>query len=241
MSPRKIFTSCFWFLIAGFAMQGCANSESREGVVIDIDTGEPISDAYVVGQWSKGGTERTVCFQIDMTKTDSSGKYSLPAPRFIGGSWFEDKSLTVLAHKKGFRQIQYGSDGAYLDPGRSGVVQMEMLGADPNESSKRLEILREMARNMTCNTAGDSPGNVAEVYHALYEEALEYAGETESESILFLRKQVEKYELGPEKASERYQAGLRRLKGEEEAQATPEIRVIEHVDQEARGAARINE
>lgn len=236
-----MISSCFLFLIAGCAMQGCANGEAREGIVINIDTGESISDVYVVGQWNKGGTERTVCFQIDMTRTDGFGKYSLPAPRFIGGSWFEDKNLTLLAHKKGFRQLQYGRDGSYLDPGSSGVIQMETLSADLDESTKQLGILREMARNMICNTAGDSPGNVAEVYQALYEEALEYASDSESESILFLRKQVEQFELGPGKASERYQASLRRLKSKEEEQPAPEVRVIEHADQEARGTARINE
>jgi hypothetical protein len=210
-------------------------------MVVDLETDEPISDAFVVGQWSKSGTERTICFQLDMTRSDDSGRYRLPAPRIIGGSWLEDKNLTLLAYKKGFRQRQYGSDGSYLNPGRDGVIQMEKLKGELEEPIKRIEILREVARNITCHPAGENTNNVADIYRALYEEALEYAGGKETEGLLFLREQVEQFELGYEKASERYRASLRSLMDKKKEQHAPEVRVIEHTDQTARGATRINE
>lgn len=228
-------------LFACSAMFGCAGCSPHEGMVVDANTGEPIRDAFVIGQWSQSGYERTICFHLDMTRSDASGKYRIPALPMTDGSWLEDNSLALHAYKKGYRQQWYGTDGKFIDPDKVGVIRLERLKVELVTPEKHIEILREQARQISCRSAGDSKINVAEFYQALYDEALGYTGDRETEDILFLREKVEQYEFGYAGASQRFQAGLRNLKKNEQPQHLPEVRVIEHTDQTARGAIHANE
>jgi len=229
-------------LFSYYTVLGCADRSSREGRVVDAKTGVPISDAFVIGQWSKSGVERTICFHIDMTNSDDSGQYRLPALWIADIPWFEEKNLTILAYKKGYRQIWNDEDGKYTNPASTGVIKLEILEDQFKAPDERVEFLREQAGQITCGSAGESENNVMEIYRALYKEALEYtSGRIETESILLLRMNVEEYDIGYDQAIERYQAGLRNLKNQKKAQQAPEVRVIEYTDSAVGSAAQSDE
>lgn len=176
-----------------------------------------------------------------MTKSDASGKFRIPALGIRNDSWFEDERLTLSAYKRGYRQQWYGVDGKFINPEKSGVIRLEKITEEAVTLDERIEILREEARQINCYSAGDSRNNVTGFYRALYGEALEYAGDRQTEGVLYLREEVEEYELGYEKAFERYQAGLRVLENIDKPKSIPEVTVIEHTDLTARGTVHASE
>jgi len=215
------------------ALFGYASGDAQEGVVVDAETGEPVSDAFVIGQWSGRGYESSICFHLSMTKTDALGRYYIPA-------WREKNEFGSASHQKVLvYAYKHGYYYSLLEQDRN-RIQLRKVYLAREDIEERIGILREVARQISCYSAGKSKNNVAEFYQTLYSEALDYAKGEEFEDLLYLRNKVEQYELGDEVASERYQRSSRALKMETEKEIT-ETRVIENTDRFARGANTTDE
>ncbi len=54
------------------------------GLVVDADTGAPIPGAYVIGRWKGYVSSQSVCFHAEGRRTDTEGRFELPAWRNTG-------------------------------------------------------------------------------------------------------------------------------------------------------------
>jgi hypothetical protein len=100
---------------------GCSGTSGGpvDGRVIDEETGQGVAGAYVMVRWtgyleagSIGGSPRLLCYHIEVTRADGSGKYHVPrwtatkgneAP-YVGGINFHPHDfLFVTAYAPGYR------------------------------------------------------------------------------------------------------------------------------------------
>jgi hypothetical protein len=135
---------------------------AQQGVVVDADTGEPLAGAYVIGRWRGYVSSHSVCFHAEGTRTDSQGRFVLPAWRNTG--------------PYNTTRYQEFSDYSYL-PGyesAGGSNERKRLRRFTGTREERLQYLMRVATGSACDAqAGVSVRNLFPLYEAIYREAKE--------------------------------------------------------------------
>lgn len=209
---RNIFLSLV-FLTSLLPFTACALSEvAIEGKVLEEGTGKPVSGAIVVARWS--GTafsfveSPTVCVHVLTTMTDAEGRYRFPAwrkePPLRG---VRDVHPIVIAYKPGYetytplghaRSEEYKKNIRYLKP---------FTGT----GEERLAYLSRMA--VSCSDKKEIEIDLLPLYKALYEEAenLAVTKKEDKLKVLYRLRDVERLELGSDKAWENFRQREREL------------------------------
>lgn len=209
-------------LSAWYVLQGYASGNSQDGLVVDAETGTPIPEAFVIGQWVTRGYARTICFHLSMTRTSIDGKYHLPAWRKKSKFGSSDQTVVLHAYKSGyFQQYSHRQGDARL--------RLEKVKVQPEEVEKRIGIIRRASSQISCRSAGESERNVLEFYKVLYKEAKSYSGEDSHKDINILLWLIEKIELGRSKAKLNYDSRINLEKKE------TRVLYIENTDLKALG------
>ena len=84
---RVLLLMCTTWLRSGLLpalSEGHRGLAGTTGVVVDTDTGEPLAGAYVIGRWRGYVSSHSVCFHAEGTRTDTQGRFVLPAWRNTG-------------------------------------------------------------------------------------------------------------------------------------------------------------
>jgi len=152
------------------------SAEQLQRRVVDARTGEGIADAMVVFLWDRNETDfghasRTTCYRVEMTRTDSQGRYALP-------SWNGRMPMIASIFKKGLVE---DSDPIALSKGLHG---MKKGSAD---TSKRIE---ELGRALVqCNDTEDK--KLLGLYEAIYDDGRSVAKSPQEKRL------VDRYFLSP--------------------------------------------
>jgi hypothetical protein len=229
MKIRLLILLLFCTLLSACeALFGYASGDAQEGVVVDAETSEPVSEAFVIGQWSGRGYETSICFHLSMTKTDALGRYYIPAWREKNefGSTSNQK-VVVYAYKSGYHisHLERGND----------VIKMNTVDTLDANVEKRIGIVREAARQTFCHSAGESKKSLIEYYSALYDESKIHAGNKQYKDVLFLKYLVDDFKLGGADAEDRYKKDLRALESDGGGQQLPSPTIINSTDHFERG------
>jgi hypothetical protein len=142
---------------------------AQQGVVVDADTGEPLAGAYVIGRWRGYVSSQSVCFHAEGTRTDSQGRFVLPAWRNTG--------------PYNNTRYQEFSDYSYL-PGyesAGGSNERMRLRRFAGTREERLQSLERMMRGSTCLAAEASERNMLPYYEAIYREVEDLSNSPEGQ------------------------------------------------------------
>ena len=181
-----------------------------EGVITHYETGEPIPDAFVVARWTgtSGGLGHSggaICFHVEVTKTDGSGRYYIPVPEIRPEyANYRKPRILITAYKPGYREPYWVNDV----PAPSDTL------IETNETSNaRLSYLHDVVRNTNCDHAGDGRNNLLPLYEVLYVDAVQASESREDKeySFYFLSK-LEALTLGGKEASDNYYERMRNHK-----------------------------
>jgi len=181
-----------------------------EGVITHYETGEPIPDAFVVARWTgtSGGLGHSggaICFHVEVTKTDGSGRYYIPVPEIRPEyANYRKPRILITAYKPGYREPYWVNDV----PAPSDTL------IETNETSNaRLSYLHDVVRNTNCDQAGDGRNNLLPLYEVLYVDAVQASESREDKeySFYFLSK-LEALTLGGKEASDNYYERMRNHK-----------------------------
>jgi hypothetical protein len=150
--------------------------EQLQRRVVDAQTGEGIADAMVVFLWDRNETDighasRTTCYRVEMTRTDSKGRYVLL-------SWNGRMPMIASIFKKGHDQAADAIATA------SGIDKLKRGSED--FSQRRNELTRSLVQ---CTDEEDR--KLLGLYEEIYEDARS-AARTPQE-----KRTVEKYFLSP--------------------------------------------
>ena len=139
------------------------NWSAQQGVVLDEATGEPLAEAFVTARYSGNiptiGDFQTVCYHAAGTKTDTQGRYQLPA-KFVFGGILIDKRLDMSFFKPGYRQVFYDDF--------HGIAKLRKDGSNREE---RFDELKRVTRVSDCRDAGESERSLYPLYEAVFYEA----------------------------------------------------------------------
>jgi hypothetical protein len=135
---------------------------AQKGVVVDTDTGEPLAGAYVIGRWRGYVSSHSVCFHAEGTRTDSQGRFVLPA-------WRNTGPYNNTSHQQYYSQAYFPG---YEDVGgRTDRLELKRFTGTREE---RLQSLTRVATGSACDPqAGVSVRNLFPLYEAIYQEAKE--------------------------------------------------------------------
>lgn len=173
---------------------------ARADRVVDVATGKPIHDAYVVVRWS--GTVAVMvegvvtCFSVAGARTDSDGTFTLPPLSGDVSPMIVDRRQLIILYKAGYKQLPM-TDRNELplkmdSDGRVGVLRMSYLV--------------RLMQSMICGSEQQQKDVLLPTFKAIYAELQALAPEpTTSEqrslnSALFL---IESLEIGYRQAYDR--------------------------------------
>ena len=140
---------------------------AQQGMVVDADTGEPLAGAYVIGRWRGYVSSQSVCFHAEGTRTDSQGRFVLPA-------WRNTGPYNNTSHQQYYSQAYLPG---YEDVGgRTDRLKMKRFTGTREE---RLQSLERMMSGAACDAAEASQRNMLPYYEAIYEEAKELSNTPE--------------------------------------------------------------
>ena len=94
----------FVVMLVAFTMSACASLNTPiDGVVIDTSTGKPIAGAFVIVSWHARGSDgygsRSSCPHMDIVRSDTEGRYRLPAQPYAES---DNAWSTVYAYVPGY-------------------------------------------------------------------------------------------------------------------------------------------
>ncbi len=162
------------FLLSLFILAGCSAPlkiwSSKTAQVLDKNTKEPIADVYVLAKWKgtggMGGHGRTMCYHVEVIKTDKNGYFAMPARMDgPGQSFLGHRYISIYFYKPGYTAGNKGGKSFYFID----KVHMERFKGTRKE---RFEFFFKHGRRFVCNDAVDSERNAYVIYKAMYEEAL---------------------------------------------------------------------
>ena len=149
-------------LLAAPLIASCGPYLPLEGVVIDTSTGKPLSDAFVISQWTTQGGDgvgsRLGCPKVDVVKADGQGRY-----RFSGGftSVLYGDYRVVFAYKAGY-------DPDSSKPFNNELVQMKPFKGTDDERARSFGTFDSLR---ACRSSEDIVKILTPLYTALDEEA----------------------------------------------------------------------
>lgn len=156
-----------------------------QGQVLEEGINKPVAGAIVVGRWigtvSHGIVEsRTVCYQVETTTTDESGRFALPPTEKEYKYHDGDRYTSITAYKPGYetysppgyvRSEEYKRNIRYLKP----------FAGTREERLKYIERIKQST--VSCADPKANGKNLIPLYRALYEEAKPLAQTREEQSI----------------------------------------------------------
>jgi hypothetical protein len=134
---------------------------AEQGMVVDADSGEPLAGAYVIGRWRGYVSSHSVCFYAEGTRTDSEGRFVLPAWRNTGPyNNTRYQQYVPRSYQRGYEET-------------SGRVERMQMKRFTGSREERLKYLEGLMRGSACDAAGASQRNMLAYYEAIYQEAKE--------------------------------------------------------------------
>lgn len=131
------------------------------GKVVDAETGEPLEGVFVIarywGDYMYIADFQTACYHATGTTTNAQGEYRM-SPHFDAPDIKVDKRSDVDFFKPGYRHVFY----------KDGIAKLEK---DQGTREEQFIELVRMARNRSCDGAGESQRSLYPLYEAIYYEA----------------------------------------------------------------------
>ncbi len=192
-------------ILFALPLGGCASlsAEPLEGHVLEEGTHKPIPEAIVIARWDKTYSSlvdtTTVCVHVESATTDEQGRYQLPR-------WRGKTPNHIDTYKTGYeRSNEYFRTKAYLQ-------HNDILKLFTGTGEERLAYLSRMA--VSCSDKKEIEINLLPLYKALYEEARSLAVTKKEDrlKVLYRLRDVERLELGSDKAWENFRQRERELK-----------------------------
>lgn len=150
-------------------LKACTFSgKSLSGNVRNADTNSPLKDVFVILRWTGFSSSifdgRTVCYHIDVVKTDSNGNFTNESWwKLDKGAWgISEGDIQVSSYLSGY--VQNALDG--------NLITMKKVSAGSLENID--EIFREI-RASSCNGGRESRKSLVEFYSMLAYKADGYA------------------------------------------------------------------
>lgn len=175
-----------------------AFSGSHSGQVQDIESGEPISDAYVFLYWdgriSAFVDSRTVCMHAEATITDSQGKYKTKIWSKVSthGEMMTSNGPNVEVYKQGY-SIANTSIDALKMYGQGTLLIKRYKGTN----QERLQYLLELSSRVQCFGTNEEP--LFQMRRAIYREAKGLAASDQDKlKVQALRASAAEAWLGPD-------------------------------------------
>jgi hypothetical protein len=195
-------------------LAACATTPLQpvQGQVLEEGTNKPVANALVVGRWMGTVTHgivesRTVCYHVESTTTDAEGRFTLPPTEKEYKYRDGDHYTSITVYKLGYE--------AYLPPGyaRSEAYRQNIRYLQPFAGGReeRLAYLSRIA--VSCSDKKEIEINLLPLYKALHEEAKGLAITRDDKlKVLYRLRDVERLELGTDKAWENFRRRERELK-----------------------------
>ena len=211
MSTFKKLLLSLALLSGSLPLTACALSGGPlEGQVLEAETKKPLPGAIVVARW-KGSHSviaetKDECYHVETATTDADGRYRIPAwsrgtkgPLFTPGPWY------MHVHKAGYEE--YWPAG-FTDTDKKNVRYLKPFTGGREE---RLAYLSRIA--VSCSDRKEIEINLLPLYKALYEEAEGLVVTKDDKlKVLYRLRDVERLELGTDKAWENFRQRERELK-----------------------------
>jgi hypothetical protein len=156
--------------------------EQLQRRVVDARTGGGIADAIVVFLWDRNETDighasRTLCYRVDMTRTDAQGRYALP-------SWNERMPMIATIYKKGLvddrdaiassKGIDKMSKGSEDFATRLAELRPLLIRCGEDEDRKLLEFYRALLDEARSLAKTDAERRQADSSFLWYVDAAQY-------------------------------------------------------------------
>jgi hypothetical protein len=134
---------------------------AQRGQVLDAETGEPLAGVFVIarywGYYPVPGHSSSSCYYAAGTTTNEKGEYSIPSHSDFMDIKV-DKRSRLNFFKPDYRHVFY----------KDGIAKLEK---DKSSREERLEELTRIARNSSCDGAGQSQQSLFLFHKAIYNEA----------------------------------------------------------------------
>jgi hypothetical protein len=148
------------------------------GVVVDMDSGQPIASAFVIAQWIRYGRDavgsRTSCLGVEVVQADESGRFRIPVENSPG---------------RNFEPIVFSYSPAYQWAGRKIGVGTQTLNMSTFKGtpSQRFSSFETYASLRECGQDSKSLESLRTLYRRIDEEIAQLAPEPEKVSPTFGR------------------------------------------------------
>jgi len=209
------YQSLLGVILAVFSLTACGLSGGPEsGKVIDASTNEPVEGAIVVARWighlATWAHGSTNCYHVESTTTDESGEFHIPKwKKEYTEDWQKNvrpRYVDVTVYKPDYqfspRQLE---EQSHL----KGVYYIEPFKGSTEE---RLTYLSSVA--VSCSDKTEIEINLLTLYKSLYKEAKSLAviNKEDKLKVLYRLRDLERLELGSDKAWENFRERERELK-----------------------------
>lgn len=160
------------------------DAHAASGRVINEVTGKPIEGVFVVATWdgfvSMGPEGRTVCYKLEMTRTDREGKFSLPEWSFNFNPFLWRRNRYVGYYVTDFEESPNNDPKGLRDPPEAGDVLMRPFSGDMQE---RLQFLAA-GLDESCLSPIRLGQKLFPYYEMKYEEAKRLATKPEHQKLV---------------------------------------------------------
>ena len=163
-TQRRVALAC-WFACMLAGSQLVFASGSISGYVLNQATHDPIPGVTVTGSWRGFAIENSTCVWVDVSTTDTHGRYEIPAPSLTFSQKFiESTNPHVDLYKPGY---------AYARPTvEKGLPSTLYMTANVDERVRMQEI-RDNEHAATCiGTHGQQDARLLPLYRALFDDAM---------------------------------------------------------------------
>ena len=202
-TPWAIMLSATSIMLAACASGGFLTAaQPVDGVITNYETGAPIPDAFVVARWTgtSGGLGHSggaICFHVEVTKTDTEGRYFIPPPKIRPEyADYRKPRILITAYKPGYRRPYWVND---VPSPTNQLIESE------DTSSERMVYLSDVLKNTDCRQAGGGEKNLLKLRQAIYQEVKSMEKDIPDKSLIsWYLMQVEQLEIGYEEAANRH-------------------------------------
>ena len=195
--------ACFLFVSPLTACAATVSSKALEGKVLEEGVNKPVTNAMVIVRWigdiSSIGHGSSVCYHVEVVTTENHGQFHVPA-------WEKPSPYGDIAHPRAIRDA-YAPHYTFARADKE-VIYLQLF------TGVREERLAYLSRiTVSCSDRKEIEINLLPLYKALYEEAKGLAITKDDKlKVLYRLRDVERLELGTDKAWENFRQRERELK-----------------------------
>ena len=189
MITKQNLKYIFLFSLLSISISGCSINApkcwpEKKGVVLELGTKKPLKDVFVAFRWGgRGGLVgiRSVCYHMQVTKTNAKGEFTMPG-YFEGFSSLHRRDYIITFNSRTHKEFKNT---------RVGITnEQKSFNLKPITGTReeRFNYLIKSGRGPSCDSGGKSNRSAFPIHKMVYEEAKSLAKtKKEKKDVQWLR------------------------------------------------------